>query len=77
MNSARVLDHVLAERIMLAFTGDVGRLGRFEAHIVPAKILETGRALEQIADPHALNGLDLQRLADYFAGQQMPTQEER
>jgi AcrR family transcriptional regulator len=39
--------------------------------------IETGRALEQIADPHALNGLDLHRLADYFAGQQMPTQEER
>jgi AcrR family transcriptional regulator len=39
--------------------------------------IETGRALEQIADPHALNGLDLHRLADYFAGQPMPTQEER
>jgi len=39
--------------------------------------IETGRALEQIADPHALNGLDLHRLADYFAGQQMPSQEER
>jgi AcrR family transcriptional regulator len=39
--------------------------------------IETGRALEQIADPHALNGLDLHRLADYFAGQQIPTQEER
>jgi AcrR family transcriptional regulator len=39
--------------------------------------IETGRALEQIADPHALNGLDLHRLADYFAGQQMPTREER
>ena len=39
--------------------------------------IETGRALEQIADPHALNGIDLHRLADYFAGQQMPAQEER
>src|SRR6185437_15211048 len=39
--------------------------------------IETGRALEQIADQHALNDLDLHRLADYFAGQQMPTQEER
>ena len=39
--------------------------------------IETGRALEQIADPHALNGPDLHRLADYFAGQPMPTQEER
>ena len=39
--------------------------------------IETGRALEQIADQHALNDLDLRRLADYFAGQQMPTQEER
>src|SRR6266568_3915841 len=39
--------------------------------------IDTGRALEQIADPHALDGLDLHRLADYFAGQQMPAQEER
>ncbi|HEY1005121.1 MAG TPA: helix-turn-helix domain-containing protein [Streptosporangiaceae bacterium] len=39
--------------------------------------IETGRALEQTADPHALNGPDLHRLADYFAGQPMPTQEER
>jgi len=39
--------------------------------------IETGRALEQIADQHALNDLDLHRLADYFAGQQMPAQEER
>jgi len=39
--------------------------------------IETGRALEQIADPHALNGPDLHRLADYFAGQPMPNQEER
>jgi AcrR family transcriptional regulator len=39
--------------------------------------IETGRALEQIADPHALNGPDLHRLADYFAGPPMPNQEER
>jgi AcrR family transcriptional regulator len=39
--------------------------------------IETGRALEQIADQHALNDLDLHRLADYFAGQPMPSQEER
>ena len=39
--------------------------------------IETGRALEQIADPHALNGPDLHRLADYFAGQPMPNQEGR
>jgi len=39
--------------------------------------IETGRALEQIADQRALNDLDLHRLADYFAGQPMPTQEER
>jgi AcrR family transcriptional regulator len=39
--------------------------------------IETGRALEQIADPHALSDRDLHRLADYFAGQPMPNQEER
>jgi AcrR family transcriptional regulator len=39
--------------------------------------IETGRALEQIADPHALSDRDLHRLADYFAGQPMPDQEER
>ena len=39
--------------------------------------IETGRALEQITDPDALSGPDLRRLADLFAGQPMPTQEER
>jgi AcrR family transcriptional regulator len=39
--------------------------------------IETGRALEQIADPRALGDRDLHRLADYFAGQPMPNQEER
>jgi hypothetical protein len=39
--------------------------------------IETGRALEQIADAHALSGPDLHRLADWLAGQPMPTQEER
>ena len=40
--------------------------------------IETGRALEQIADPDALGGPDmpvLRRVGDWFAGQPMPTQE--
>jgi len=39
--------------------------------------IETGRALEQITDPDALSSPALHRLADWFAGQPMPTQEER
>jgi AcrR family transcriptional regulator len=39
--------------------------------------IETGRALEQITDPDALSDPALHRLADWLAGQQMPTQEER
>ena len=39
--------------------------------------IETGRALEQITDPDALSGPALHQLADWFAGQPMPTQEER
>ena len=40
--------------------------------------IETGRALEQIADPDALSGrCRVHRLADWFAGQPMPSQEER
>jgi AcrR family transcriptional regulator len=42
--------------------------------------IETGRALEQIANLDALGGPDLpvlHRLADLLAGQPMPTQEER
>jgi AcrR family transcriptional regulator len=42
--------------------------------------IETGRALEQIANPDAFGGPDLPvlyRLGDWFAGEQMPTQERR
>ena len=39
--------------------------------------IETGRALEQMTDPDALSGAALHRLADWFAGQPMPSQEER
>jgi AcrR family transcriptional regulator len=42
--------------------------------------IETGRALEQIADPDALGGPGLPvlyRVGDWFAGQPMPNQEER
>ena len=39
--------------------------------------IETGRALEQMTDPDALSGPALHRLADWFAGQPMPNQEER
>jgi AcrR family transcriptional regulator len=42
--------------------------------------IETGRALEQIADPDALGGPDvpvLRRLGDWIAGQPMPNQEGR
>jgi hypothetical protein len=45
----------------------------------PAPI-ETGRALEQIADPDALGGPDvpaLRRLGEWIAGQPMPNQEGR
>jgi AcrR family transcriptional regulator len=45
-----------------------------------ALAIETGRALEQIADPDALGGPDLpvlHRLGDWFAGQPMPNQERR
>ena len=40
--------------------------------------IETGRALEQIADPDAFGGPGLPvlyRLGDWFTGQQMPTRE--
>jgi len=40
--------------------------------------IETGRALEQIADPDAFGGAGLPvlyRLGDWFTGQQMPTRE--
>ena len=39
--------------------------------------IETGRALEQMTDPDALSGPALHRLADWFAGEPMPHQEER
>jgi hypothetical protein len=39
--------------------------------------IETGRALEQMTDPDALNGSALHQLADWLAGQPMPNQEER
>ena len=42
--------------------------------------IETGRALEQIADPDAFGGPGLPvlyRLGDWFAGEPMPTEEER
>ena len=42
--------------------------------------IETGRALEQIADPDALGGADvpvLRRLGEWIAGQPWPTQEGR
>jgi AcrR family transcriptional regulator len=42
--------------------------------------IETGRALEQIANPDALGGPGmpvLHRVGDWFAGQSMPNQEER
>jgi hypothetical protein len=39
--------------------------------------IETGRALEQITDPDALGGPALHQLADWFAGQPMPTREGR
>ena len=42
--------------------------------------IETGRALEQIADPDTLGGPDvpaLRRLGDWIAGQPMPNQEGR
>ena len=39
--------------------------------------IETGRALEQITDPDALSDPALHRLADWLAGQPMPSQEER
>jgi len=39
--------------------------------------IETGRALEQITDPDALSGPALHQLADWLAGQPMPTQEGR
>ena len=42
--------------------------------------IETGRALEQIADPDALGGPDvpaLHRLGDWIAGEPMPNEEKR
>jgi hypothetical protein len=34
-----MLDHVLAERIMVLVAGSFGSLGRLETHVVPAEIL--------------------------------------
>ena len=42
--NARMLDDIVAERVVVASRGSFGRLGRFEAHVVPAEILEIAAA---------------------------------
>ena len=49
----RLLVEILAERVMIFVADDRrGRLGRFEAHVVPAKVLEARRTLAEALGPH-------------------------
>ena len=61
MRRARMVDDVLAERIMRIVACDFGRLGRFEAHVVPAQILEVARDLAKTLRPHGRAGGALAR----------------
>src|SRR6476620_6010174 len=47
-----MLDDILAERIMAGIAGDIGRLGRFKAHVVPAEVLKTTGTLTESLRPH-------------------------
>ena len=62
--NARMLDDILAERVMLGIARRVGRLGRLEAHVVPAEILE-------MPPPHLAEALGPHRRAGRaLAGEQ-------
>src|SRR4051794_32340426 len=50
----RMLDNIVAESVMVAVASDFGGLGRFEAHVVPAEILEALAAhLAETLGPHS------------------------
>ncbi len=52
MHRARVLDDVFAEGVMRLVARRHGRLRRFEAHVVPAKILEISADLAEALRAH-------------------------
>ena len=52
----RMLDDVLSERVVSLVARRNGRLGRFEAHVVPAEILEVARNLAEALRPHGRAG---------------------
>jgi hypothetical protein len=52
MQRARVLDDIVAERIMRFVALDVDRLGRFEPHVVPAEVFEAVADLAEALRPH-------------------------
>jgi hypothetical protein len=49
---ARVLDDVVAERIMFRIASDERRLGRLETHVVPAEVLKACAGLAEALRPH-------------------------
>src|SRR6185437_13901260 len=53
---ARMLDDLLAERVVRIVARGFGGLGRFEAHIVPAEVFEAVSALTKALRPHGRAG---------------------
>jgi hypothetical protein len=60
---AWMLDDIVAKGVVFHITCDFRRLGRLEAHVVPAEILEAGTALAEALRPHG-------RARSPLAGQQ-------
>ena len=58
---ARVIDDILAERVMAVVASGFGRLGRFEPHVVPAEVLEAVADLAEALRPHGRTGRALTR----------------
>ena len=52
MMRARMLDDILAERIMFLIAGSLGRLGRLETHVVPAEVLKAVADLAKTLRTH-------------------------
>ncbi len=52
MDVRMLLADLLAERVVLAIARHGGRLLRFEAHVVPAEILEPAADLAEALRPH-------------------------
>ena len=48
----RMLDDVLSERVVSLVARRNGRLGRFEAHVVPSEVLEISSDLAEPLRPH-------------------------